>query len=114
MPIRKVDALEEGDILAGDIANAQGVVLVKAGAAIKAAHIRLFELWGVLTVQVADAGSGGGRTKEVTEEHREKAQADLKALFGASLEGEIMEEVFRVAAEMRAAKLASGEIDERD
>ena len=107
MPIRKVDQLEEGDILASDIGNNQGVVLVKAGVAVKASHVKLLKQWGVLTVQIAEGGPGDA--PEVRPEHRERAASQLKARFGDSLAGDVMPRVFETAVEIRAERLASEE-----
>jgi len=109
MPIKKVDRLEEGDILASDIAGNQGVVLAKAGAVVKTSHVKLFKQWGVLTVQVAEQNGPGGDAPPVRPEHRERAASQLKASFGDSLAGEVMSRVFDTAVEIRAEQLASEE-----
>ena len=107
MPIKKVDRLEEGDILASDIGNNQGVVLVKAGVAVTASHVKLLKRWGVLSVQVAEGGPGGA--PEVRPEHRERAASQLTARFGDSLAGGVMSRIFETAVEIHAEKLASEE-----
>ena len=112
MPIKKVDRLEEGDILASGITGNQGVVLVKAGAAVTASHVKLFKQWGILTVQVAESHGPGGAAPKVQPEHLERAASQLRARFGDSLAGEVMSEVFEVAVNMRAEQLAAEEFHE--
>ena len=108
MPIKKVDRLEEGDVLASDISNHRDVVLVKAGAAVTASHVKLFKKWGVLTVQVAERGDFGA-APEVRPEHRERAASQLKPGFGDSLAGNVMSAIFETAVEIRAERLAAEE-----
>ena len=115
MPVKNLDDLAVGDVLSGDVANSQGVVLVRAGIEISEAHLRLFRALGVKAAAVADPDDAGAVGEvAVGEECLARAEATIKKCFGESLDDDVMAEISRVAVEMRAAKLAVGEIDDSD
>lgn len=115
MPDKKPDDFIEGDVLARDITNSQGVVLARAGTELKDAHRRLFRMWGVKTIAVAGPDDPeAGNAVTVTEEHLNQAEETLKNCFGDSLDNEVTAEIFRVGVEIRAGKLAAGEIHDSD
>lgn len=48
------DQIKEGMVLADDIINQNGYILVTAGTEIKSNHIRVFKTWGIDSVAVSD------------------------------------------------------------
>ena len=107
MPAKKLDDVNVGDVLAKDLTNSQGAVLVKAGAAITESHLRLLRMWGVSSVEVADPAGGTTGAAAVTEKLLDEAEAAIRMRFGASLDNEVMAEILRVAVELRAAAMAA-------
>jgi hypothetical protein len=51
-PQVSVDDLEPGMLLAEEVRDQQGRLLVPAGAELTARHLRAFQLWGILTVRI--------------------------------------------------------------
>jgi len=115
MPVKNLDDLAIGDILSGDITNSRGLVLVRSGAEVTDAHIRLFRMWGVNSAPVADSDAPEtAGAAAVTEAHLDRAKAKITRCFGDSIDNEVMAEILRVAVEMRAEKLAVGEIHDSE
>lgn len=52
MGVISLDAIEPGMILAGDVKDRSGRVLLSTGAEISEKHLRIFKMWGILTVSV--------------------------------------------------------------
>ena len=113
MPPKNIDDIQPGEVLAEDVTNAQGVVLARAGATVSAAHLRLFRTWGITALPVAGDENDSPGPAPVSQEHLNRAEATLLRRFGGAPEDEVTAEVFRISVEMRAKKIAAGEIDER-
>ena len=110
MPVKKLDETKTGDIVAYDLVNGQGAVLVKAGTALNEGHLRLLRMWGVDTVRVrAEDGTENAASATEAEKLLDEAEAEIKARFGASLDNEITAEILRVAVEQRAARIGGAE-----
>lgn len=52
MGVLSLDAINPGMVLASDVKDRNGRVLLSAGSEITERHLRIFKMWGILTVQV--------------------------------------------------------------
>jgi len=107
MPTKPIDEIAVGDLLATDLTNSQGAVLVKAGVRVGESHMRMLRMWGIESVEVADAEAGGGGAVAPTEKLLDQAETEIKERFAGSLDNEVMAEILRVAVELRAARIAT-------
>lgn len=104
MPIRRTDDLQEGDVFTVDLVNAQGTVLVAAGATFRPAQLRLLKTWGIEAVRVRSV-AGDAAAEEAALDAAEK---EVRRRFGPVVDNEIMAEVLQIAIEQHAARLAAG------
>ena len=110
MPVKKLDDTKPGDVVACELTNGQGAVLVKAGTALNEGHLRLLRMWGVNIVRIrAEDGTESAGNATQAEKLLDEAEAEIKARFGASLDNEVMAEILRVAVEQRAARNGGAE-----
>lgn len=56
MGVLSFDAIKPGMVLANDVKDRNGRILLSAGAVITEKHLRIFKMWGVLTVSVQGEG----------------------------------------------------------
>lgn len=52
MGVLGLDAIKSGMILAGDVRDRTGRVLLSAGSEVTEKHLRIFKMWGILSVQI--------------------------------------------------------------
>ena len=50
-----LDKLETGSVLAADVKDRSGRLLLKAGCEVEERHLKIFQTWGISTVCIADA-----------------------------------------------------------
>lgn len=106
-----LDNLEVGMVLAGDVHDRAGRMLLGAGAELTPKHLLIFRTWGVEEAEIAgvddDAGNAPSLPPEVTPEMLAAAEEALVPLFAiANLEHPAMAELFRLAALRRAVHVA--------
>ncbi len=56
MPKIKLDALQEGMVVAADVKNLDDMLLIPSGCELTARHIRILQTWGVPEVMVESGG----------------------------------------------------------
>lgn len=105
MPLKRLEDVQVGDVLAQDLTNAQGTVLVKANTPLQEAHIRLLRMWGVEKAHIA-APDSSEEESQSPDACLDAAEAEIKKRFGKSLDNEVMAQILRVAVIQHAAKLA--------
>jgi len=112
MSLVKIDAIEPGCVLAAEVKDRRGRLLMPAGATLQEGHIRSFKMWGITHVDVE-----GGDADAITELEpwaREAAEAKLADLFlHADLEHPFIaalhaHRLSAVALELQKNKAASG------
>lgn len=97
-----VDNLEPGMVLAGDVHDRSGRMLLGAGAELTQKHLVIFRTWGVLEVDIA--GLGGEEATEqipadIDPQELAAAEQALAPLFrNANLGHPVMIELMRLAA----------------
>jgi hypothetical protein len=52
MGVISLDAIKPGMVLAGDVKDRSGRILLSAGAEINEKHLRIFKMWGILGIPV--------------------------------------------------------------
>lgn len=102
-----LDNLEVGMVLAGDVQDRNGRMLLGAGAELTAKHLVIFRTWGVEAAEIDGIADGDGCEQafpsEVTAEMLAEAEAELSPLFAtANLDHPAMAELFRLATLRRA------------
>ena len=99
----QTDKIKAGQILAEEVRDINGRLLLASGNEIQANHIRIFKIWGISEVNVA----GGCVAKNEIDprfdpELVEQAKECMKHVFcHADLEHPVMKELFRIAAQYR-------------
>ena len=84
MPVKPLDEVAVGDVLARDLKNAQGMVLAKQGARVTDALLRTLKMWGVESVKVNDGdaaqASDAGIEKKDLEDLMHATEAAYKTV----------------------------------
>ena len=112
MIIVPVQSLKPGRILATDVKNAHGQLLIKKGAEVTERHVRVLKSWGVADVQVEGEGEEGDSSAgETTVESydpvlMEKARVEvMERLRYNSIEHPAIDELVRICVRRRAREM---------
>ncbi len=99
-----LDDLEPGMILEDAVKNANGSVLLAAGATLTEKHIRAMKMWGIIDIGIKGGGdSNASDGDDIDPALIEKAKSDLSPMFiHANLEHPIMDEIFTQAVTRHA------------
>ena len=106
MTTKSVDELVAGDVLGEDVTNRQGAMLISAGTVLKESHFRMLRMWGIESVSVSEGAAKSPDASRPQAQYVRRAEAQIRKCLGASLNNEIMEEILRAAAQLRAARIA--------
>ncbi|HML78577.1 hypothetical protein [Geobacter sulfurreducens] len=102
MGIVPTENLEEGMVLAVDVHDRTGRLLLGAGVELERKHIVILMTWGVTEADIVGGDSGGSSSPlfpEVPPALMEAAEAGLRPLFGENdMEHPVMRELLRLAA----------------
>lgn len=105
-----VQSLKPGRILAADIKNAHGQLLIKKAMEVTDKHLRVLKSWGVVEVQVE--GDPSDTTDEMVVEQfnpeiLDKARTEVLARMSHnSMEHPAIDELVRLAVQRRARQLS--------
>jgi HD-like signal output (HDOD) protein len=104
MGVLRTDSLNEGMILADDVKDMKGKLLLAKGQELESRHIRIFKIWGVTEVNVVgDVGCEEGSDSDVSPERIEKIREKTKPLFcHADLDHPAIAEIFRLSVLFRS------------
>lgn len=105
-----VDDLEVGMILAEDVHDQQGRLLLPSGAALTERHLRAFQMWGILTLKIR--GAGEEEAPELVISPAALAEADVRVrerLRQHDLASPVIAEIFQFAVQREARLIAAGE-----
>ena len=99
MPFYSIDQLKPGMVLATDVTDMSGRLLLSKGRAIDPNHLNIFKMWGVPEVQVQDGQENGPKgAPTVDPEAMRRAAESLKSAFsGNDLNHPAVAEIFRQA-----------------
>jgi hypothetical protein len=102
MAIIKIEDIEVGMTLGGDVRNHLGQVLLAAGRGITEKGIKVLKAWGITEADIAGAGKEKASDKRVTQTDLaliQEAEARLLEKFRRTdLEHPFFKELFRLAA----------------
>lgn len=94
-----VDDLTEGVVLAEDINDQQGRLLMPAGTALTARHLRAFQLWGILSVRIRGEAAGPeADLRDPTPAEISVAEAEVRPRFRGDLAHPCTAELLRIVA----------------
>jgi len=99
MPYYSIDQLKPGMILAADVADTNGRLLLSKGAAIEPKHLNIFKMWGVPEVRVQRAEGGEPEAAPVAdpETMRRVAESLMPVFAKNDLNHPAVGEIFRQA-----------------
>jgi hypothetical protein len=104
-----VDDLEVGMILAEDVHDQQGRLLLPSGSALTERHLRAFQMWGILTVKVRGAGEEELPEPVVSPEILAEAETRVRERMRQhDLDAPVIAEIVKFAIQREARLLAAG------
>ena len=108
MPYISIDQLKPGMVLASDVTDTNGRLLLTEGQSIAHKHLTIFKMWGVPEVQVQHAGEGEPENKPSLdpEAMRRVAEALKPAFSDNDLAHPAVAEIFRQAVIYRSRHAA--------
>lgn len=97
------DKIKTGQILAEEVRDINGRLLLSKGNKIKSNHIRIFKIWGIPEVKLLTADHGENKSdSEIKPEFIEKNGESLKALFcHVDLAHPAVKEIYKIATVFR-------------
>lgn len=97
--------LKPGMVLAKDVQNFQGLLLLKANTVISEKNIKVFKTWGVTSVEIdGDSDKNRQKTSESPSELKTSVEMEMAERFSKSMNNPIMVEVMKVATEIKIEK----------
>ena len=103
MPFYSIDQLKPGMILATDVTDVSGRLLLSKGRAIDAKHLNIFKMWGVPEVQVQQAEGGEAKAPAMDPAAmRRVAETLMPAFANNDLNHPAVAEIFRQAVIRRS------------
>ena len=106
MPFLSIDQLKPGMVLATDVTDANGRLLLSEGKSIAPKHLNIFKMWGVPEVQIAsDDGSENAAAPAVNPDALRRVAESLKPAFAQNdLTHPAVAEIFRQAVIHRSRR----------
>lgn len=97
-------------ILAEDVHDQQGRLLLPSGSALTDRHLRAFQMWGILTVKVRGAGEEEAPEPVISPELLAEAEIRVRERMQHNdLESPVIVEILRFAVQREARLLAAGD-----
>lgn len=99
----QTDKLKPGQILAEEVRDINGRLLLASGNEIQSNHIRIFKIWGISEVNVAGTSCGKDEfDPHLDPELVEQAQESMRFIFShADMEHPATKEIFKLAVQYR-------------
>ncbi len=110
MPIVAVDDLQAGMMLAEEVRDQQGRLLMPSGTELTDRHLRAFQLWGIIGVRIR-AGDAAAEPAELPLTPEQLAQGEavvLSRLRADNASHPLMAELIRICTQREARRLAGG------
>lgn len=104
MGVLHINDITEGMVLAGDITNRHGTVLLKAGSALSAKEILILKTWGITEIDVEGVDRDKVEQREMeslSPEVLKKIEGELAELFPEDADSPIMQELFRITRKFK-------------
>ncbi len=114
MGILNLNDLKDGMVLAADIKNKHGNILIKEGNTLTAKHILLMKAWGITEADVVGFDKDQVEKEEMhalSPELIEAIEKELRAVFPPCDNHPVMAEIYRIARKLKLRQAAgnSGE-----
>ena len=101
MGVARVDQIEPGMVIASDVVDRSGRVLLASGTVLTDKHLRVFRMWGVTEADIqgiTSSGPDGEPGNEPEDRIQEEATARVNELFArANRDHPAMAELMRLA-----------------
>jgi hypothetical protein len=112
MPRVKLDGVSEGMVVAADVKNMDDMLLIPAGCALSARHIKMLRTWGVSEIQIEGEESGSTTLLKIAPEVLERLESELKKFFwDFDAAAPAQKEIFNLVLRRRArASLNHGQL----
>ena len=111
MPRARAEQLKEGMVVAGDVKNIDGMLLVSTGTTLSARQIDILQTWGVTEVEIQSTGESEGAGDPLAllpPEKLAQLTAELKARFWQSDNlSPVQVEIFNLMLYRQARRAAS-------
>jgi hypothetical protein len=104
MGILNINELKEGMVLAADVKNKHGNIMIRQGMTLSEKHIMLLKAWGVTEADVEGADRDQLHQEEmktVSPEVIEAIEKNLREFFPPLEGNEIMSEIYRIAKKLK-------------
>lgn len=102
MGVISLDAVNPGMVLAGDVKDRNGRILLSAGSEITEKHLRIFKMWGILSVQIQGSEKedlSPKATVEIDPIRLQRVEQSVKELFRHNdLNHPFIKELFRLVS----------------
>ena len=102
--------LKEAMVLAADIKNKHGNILIKEGSTLTAKHILLMKAWGVTEAEVVGFDRDQVEKEEMhalSPEIIEAIEKELRAVFPPFDNNPVMAEIYRIARKLKLRQASS-------
>jgi len=102
--------LKEAMVLAADIKNKHGNILIKEGSTLTAKHILLMKAWGVTEADVVGFDKDQVEKEEMhalSPEIIEAIEKELRAVFPPFDNNPVMTEIYRIARKLKLRQASS-------
>ena len=104
MGLLHINDIKEGMVLAADVMNRHGTILLKAGSALSAKEILILKTWGITEIDVEGVDRDKvqqGEMESLSPEVLEKIEGELAELFPEIADNQIMQELFRITRKFK-------------
>lgn len=104
MGVLHINDIKEGMVLAGDITNRHGNILLKAGSALSAKDILILKTWGITEIDVEGVDRDKVQQREMeslSPEVLEKIEGELAELFPEVADNPIIQELYRITRKFK-------------
>ena len=109
MGVLNLNDIKEGMVLAADIKNKHGNILIKEGNTLTAKHVQLMKAWGVTEADVVGFDRDQVEKQEMhalSPDAIEAVEKELRAVFPPVDHHPIMAEIYRIARKLRLRQVA--------
>jgi hypothetical protein len=109
----KSELLQKGMVVANDVKNIDGMLLIPAGCTLTERQINILQAWGVAEIEIQNSDAIGDTDPltRLTAEQLEKLTAEVRGRFWCPDEtNPVHEEIFKLILRRRAGKITNGQM----
>ena len=104
MGLLHIHDIKEGMVVAGDVTNRHGTILLKAGSALSAKEILILKTWGITEIDIEGVDRDKveqGEMESLSPEDLERIEGELAQLFPEVADNPIMQELYRITRKFK-------------